>query len=476
MAIKRAPQERSLFLYMEQKYLTTKLLPISFFALAVGVAALSDVASGADFNAAGAWQNVPAILSRITSPTFPDQKFPVTNYGAVGDGTTDCTEAFRNAIGACSDAGGGEVMVPAGTYLTGAIHLRSNVNLHIEKDATIRFTTDREKYMPVVLVRYEGTEIMNYSPLVYAFEQTNIAITGEGTLDGQGSAWHQWKSSTDPKLPVEMGNRGVPLEQRIFGDGHRLRPNFVVPFRCGNVLIEGVHIINSPMWVMNPVYCTNVTVQNVTVDTTGPNTDGCDPDSCDGVLIKDCDFSDGDDCIAIKSGRDRDGQKVNIPCKDIVVENCQFKAGHGGIGIGSETSGGVQNVFGENCHFDSPDLEMAIRLKTNPARGGYIRDVYVRDCEVKLAKIGIDMTLRYSSSGAMEGSSVPIISDIDIRDTTFEELTKQPVYIEGWSPSKQITDITIANCRFLKAMENSYVTNAARIQLSDDSGLEQKAF
>jgi polygalacturonase len=159
-----------------------------------------------------------------------------------------------------------------------------------------------------------------------------------------------------------------------------------------------------------------------------------------------------------------------------VVEDCRFKAGHGGIGIGSETSGGIQNVFGENCHFDSPDLEMAIRLKTNPARGGYIQNVYVRDCVVKLAKVGIDMTLRYSSSGAIEGSAVPIIRDIDIRDTTFEDLTKQPIYIEGWSPLNQITDITIANCRFLQATENSYVTNAARIHLSDDSGLEQKTF
>jgi len=317
---------------------------------------------------------------------------------------------------------------------------------------------------------------MNYSPLIYAFEKTNIAITGEGTLDGQGGAWHSWKSSVDPKLSVEMGNQGVPVAQRIFGSGHHLRPNFVVPFRCRNVLIEGVHIVNSPMWVLNPVYCTNVTVQNVTVDTKGPNTDGCDPDSCTGVLMKNCDFSDGDDCIAIKSGRDRDGRRVNIPCQDIVVENCRFKAGHGGIGIGSETSGGVQNVFGENCHFDSPDLEMAIRLKTNPARGGYIQNVYVRDCVVKLAKIGIDMTLKYASSGAIEGSGVPKISDIDIRDVTFEALIQQPLYIEGWSPVNEITDVSIADCHFPQTVRNSYVTNTARLFLTDDSGLEQKAF
>jgi polygalacturonase len=461
---------------MGQKFSINALFLIFTLVFAAAVAALPGIALGADSDSPAAWQNVPVILSRITLPTFPSQEFPVTQYGAVGDGAMDCTEAFRKAIEACNEAGGGEVVVPGGTYLTGTIHLKSNVNLHIEKDATIRFTTNREEYLPVVLVRYEGTEVMNYSPLVYAFEQTNIAITGEGTLDGQGDAWHQWRSSTDPRLSVEMGDRGVPLAQRIFGNGHHLRPNFVVPFRCRNVLIEGVHIINSPMWVMNPVYCTNITIQNVTVDTRGPNTDGCDPDSCTGVLIKNCDFSDGDDCIAIKSGRDLDGQKVNIPCQDIVVENCRFKAGHGGIGIGSETSGGVQNVFGENCHFDSPDLEMAIRLKTNPARGGYIKNVYVRNCEVKLAKVGIDMPLRYASSGAIAGNRVPIIRDIDIRNTTFENLIKQPIFIEGWSASARITDITIENCHFLQAAESSYVTNAARVHLLDDSGLEQKAF
>jgi polygalacturonase len=421
-------------------------------------------------SAAKVWDKVPGILSRITPPNFPHRKFEVTNYGAVGDGVTDCTEAFRKAIDACNQAGGGEVIISGGTFLTGAIHLKSNVNLHVEKSATILFTTNREEYLPMVFVRYEGTEIMNYSPLVYAFEQTNIAISGGGTLDGQGRAWHEWKSSTDPKLPVEMAGKGVPLAQRIFGDRYHLRPNFIVPLRCRNVLIEDVRIVDSPMWVMNPVYCTNVTVRNVTVDTGGPNTDGCDPDSCTGVLIKNCSFSDGDDCIAIKSGRDRDGQKINIPCQDLVIQNCHFKAGHGGIAIGSETSGGVQNVFAENCHFDSPDLEMAIRLKTNPARGGYIQNVYVRDCEVKRAKVGIDMTLRYASSGAMDGSSIPVIRDVDIRNCTFEQLTKQPVFIEGWSPSNPITDVSIVDCRFLHAAEKSFVTNATDVVMDGSRG------
>lgn len=414
---------------------------------------------------AKAWAQVSAILTQIKPPKFPRREFPVTKYGALGDGVTDCTEAFRQAIDDCNSAGGGVVVVSGGTFLTGAIHLKSNVDLCVKKGATIRFSADPSRFLPVVFARYEGTEVMNYSPLVYAFEQTNIAITGDGTLDGQGRNWHAWKSSGDPRRLVEMANRGVPVKQRIFGEGCHLRPNFIVPVRCKNVLIEGVHIIDSPMWVMNPVYCANVTVQSVTVDTQGPNTDGCDPDSCAGVLIRNCDFSDGDDCIAIKSGRDRDGQKINIPSRDIVIQKCRFKAGHGGIAIGSETSGGVHNVFAEHCQFDSTNLEMAIRLKTNPARGGYIEGVYMRDCVIRQAQIGIDMTLRYASSGAMDGDAVPVIRNIDLRDTTFQQLTKQPVFIEGWSKAAPISGVSIVDCRFLHAGEKNYITNATDVMM-----------
>jgi polygalacturonase len=440
-----------------------------FLLLVLIFAAQVQSSPGAE-SAIKAWGQVPHILARITPPAFPRRTFPITKYGAAGDGTTDCTAAFRKAIDDCSEAGGGRVVVSGGTFLTGAIHLKNNVDLEVQKGATILFSTNTDDYLPVVFARYEGTEVMNYSPLIYAFEQTNIAITGEGTLDGEGESWHPWKASDEPGKLVAMASRGVPREQRIFGAGHHLRPNFVVPFRCRNVLIQDIHIVNSPMWVLNPVYCTNVTIRNVTVDTRGPNTDGCDPDSCTGVLIKNCNFSDGDDCISVKSGRDRDGQKINIPCQDIVIENCEFKAGHGGVALGSETSGGIQNVFAQDCHFDSPDLEMAMRFKTNPARGGYIKDIYLRACTVKLAKVGIDMTLRYSSSGAMAGDAAPVMQNIDIRNSTFEKLTKQPIYIEGWSPSNPIADVSIVNCRFLQAAEKSYVTNATDIVMDGSLG------
>lgn len=440
---------------------------------------LADTSSG-DAAAAAAWAGLPAILEHIVPPKFPPREFNVTNYRATADGTTDSSEAFRKAISECSAAGGGSVVVPEGTFLTGAIHLKNNVNLRVDKGATIRFSTNPDSYLPVVFTRFEGTEVMNYSPLIYAFNQTNIAVTGEGTLDGQASetVWHNWKSTDDPRRLVEMGNQGIPTVKRIFGQGHHLRPNFVEPVRCRNVLISGVTILNSPMWVLSPVYCTNVTVRNVTVKTKGPNTDGCDPDSCSDVLIEGCSFSDGDDCIAIKSGRDRDGQKVNIPCRNLVVRDCHFEAGHGGIAIGSETSGGIENVFGENCNFDSPDLEMALRFKTNPARGGYIQDVFIRNCSVKTAQVGVHMTLRYGSSGAMNGDAIPKIHDVHIQDCTFSSLTKRPIFIEGWSPENRITDVSILSCNFLQASQDSVITNASNIDLSNTQGarLAQKSF
>jgi polygalacturonase len=424
--------------------------------------------AGNDQTSARAWEEVPGILARIVPPTFPRREFDITKFGAIGDGTNDCTRAFAGAIEACNRAGGGSVMVPAGTYLTGAIHLKSNVNLHLETNAVIRFSTDPRDFLPVVFSR-DVAEMMNYSPFVYAFEKENVAITGSGTLDGQASksVWPEWPNQAGPDVEklAGMGDREVPVSQRIMGEGHFIRPNFVELVRCRNVLIEGVRVVDSPMWELHPLYCTNVTVRGVDVSSHGKNNDGCDPDSCTDVLIQDCVFDTGDDCIAVKAGRDHDGRRVNLPCQNVVIRDCTFKDGHGGITLGSETAGGLRRVFAEHCEFDSPNLDQALRFKTNPARGGFIENIYIRNCRVKTARSGIYMTMRYASSGATEGNAIPTVHDIDIRDCSFARLTRQPIVIEGWSPTAQITDVTIADCRFPADAGPNIITNATRIHI-----------
>ena len=256
------------------------------------------------------WLQVPAILARIKAPVFARRDFPVTKFGAVGNARADCTEAFARAVAACNKAGGGRVIVPEGEFVTGAIRLKSNVNLHVTKNATIRFSRDPKKYLPLVFTRWEGMELRNYSPFIYAFAERNVAITGEGIIDGQADCdhWWPWKGRTgcgwkkgDPeqskarKLLYEMVDKGTPVSQRNFGEGSYLRPMFIQPYRCTNVLIEGVTLRHSPMWQLHPVLCTNVTIRGVHVereagatDQTGPNADGCDPESCKDVLIKAC--------------------------------------------------------------------------------------------------------------------------------------------------------------------------------------------
>lgn len=235
---------------------------------------------------------------------------------------------------------------PAGEYfLAGPIHLKSNVDLHLEEGALVKFSTEPTGYLPVVFTRWEGAELMNFSPLIHAFEQENIAVTGKGVFDGQAAQenWWKWKKqqnfpvahpdggmTTSRSLLIEWNRSEVPVAERVFGDGHHLRPNFIQPYRCKNVWIEGVTFKNSPMWIMHPVLCENVLIEGVSVVSHGPNSDGCDPESCRDVVIRDCYFDTGDDCIALKSGRNQDGRRIAAPIERVVVENCTMKDGHGG--------------------------------------------------------------------------------------------------------------------------------------------------
>ncbi len=410
-----------------------------------------------------AWRRAGRILARVRPPKFANRTFPITDYGAVGDGTTDCTAALRTAIERCHNAGGGHVLVPDGTFLTGAVHLLSNVDLHLSDGATLRFSTDPAAYLPVVFTRWQGIELMNYSSFIYAFEQHNVGITGRGTLDGQASnsAWWPWSGSTkfgwapgqpsqgaDDTLSQQMADNGVPVEQRVFGAGHYLRPNFVQFYRCQNVIIDGITITNSPMWEIHPVLSQNVTVQNYTVDSHGPNNDGCDPESCRDVVIQGCTFSTGDDCIAIKAGKNADGRRVNAPSEDIVIRDCTFADGHGGVTIGSEMTGGVRNIFAEDLRMNSQNLNNCLRLKTNSLRGGFIEDVYMRNTTVgQVAQVAFLIDFFYGE-GPGHGFN-PTVTDIHVSNLSVTT-ADQPWYLVGYSDD-HIGQVSLTNCTFAAA-------------------------
>jgi len=412
------------------------------------------------------WKNMESIVKNIPQTHFSDKTYNIKDFGAVADGKTSNTLAFEKAIKECAKNGGGKVVVPNGKYLTGPIHLENNVNLHLEDQAEILFSTNSKEY-PLVHTSWEGTELMNYSPLVYAKNKTNVAITGKGILNGQAdsSNWWIWSggknygwkkgipSQNDPEnrqVLIDMAEKGVPVTERVFGEGRYLRPSFVEFFECNTVLIKDVKIINAPFWILHPIKTNNMIIDGVTVNSHGPNNDGCDPEYSQNIIIRNCTFNTGDDCIAIKSGRDADGRRVGIPSKNIIVQNCKMIDGHGGVVIGSEISAGVNNVFVENCVMDSPNLDRAIRIKTNSKRGGIIEDVFVRNLEVGTVKeCVLKLNMFYNVYGSQTGNFIPTIRNINLENVTVKNGGKYSVWAEGYKESP-VENITLKNVKIEK--------------------------
>jgi polygalacturonase len=321
------------------------------------------------------WSEANGILASTALPSFPNTNFIVTHpaYGARGDGHSDNTAAFQKAISACNASGGGHVVVPAGTYMTGAIYLKSNVDLHLDPGATLMFSGDASKY-PLVLTRYEGIECMNHSPMIYAYGEKNIALTGSGTLDASGTA--SWNHGGDRGRVLEPLVAGGLLPQQRYATD-RLRSSFVQPYSCDTVLIQGVTLRNSRFWQLHPTLCRNVTIDGVTTRHSGSNTDGCDPECCDHVVIKNSTLLAGDDNIALKSGRDADGRRINVPTQNVVIWNNQFEGPWGAISLGSELTGGISNVYAYNNATIGSGTRYALFVKSNTRRGGFARNVHV---------------------------------------------------------------------------------------------------
>ncbi len=422
------------------------------------------------------WANMQTIINSVKEPIFPNKTFVISDYGAIADGKFDNTLVFKKSIQACSENGGGIVKVPAGKYFTGPIHLDNNINLHLEEGAEILFSTNPADY-PMVHTSFEGTEFMNYSPLIYAYQKSNVAITGKGTLNGQANndnwwSWcgkkeYGWKKDAplqNVKRLMDMAEQGVAVADRVFGNGYYLRPNFVEFFDCKNVVLKEFKIVNAPFWILHPIKCTNVIVDGVTITSHGPNNDGCDPEYSKNVIIRNCSFNTGDDCIAIKSGRDADGRRVGITSENIVVQNCKMFDGHGGVTMGSEISSGVRNVYVENCDMDSPELDRAIRIKTNTRRGGTTENVYVRNLrigQVKESVLGIDMF--YSFHGNQTGNFIPTVRNISLENITVKNGGKFGILAKGLDTSP-IKNIVFKNVTIDKVETKYSLQNVQEIQ------------
>lgn len=394
------------------------------------------------------------------------KKYDISKFGAkVTNPAAQNQKAINRLITLVSKKGGGKVIIPKGTWNTGAIEMKSHVELSLEEGATLHFVFDTKLY-PLVRTSWEGLACWNYSPCIYAYKATDIAITGKGTIDGGGNKDTWWPmvgkamfgyKEGITKEAQNLGSRakllkqaedGVEFDQRKFGLGQGLRPQLINFVRSERILIKDVTLLNSPFWVIHPLLCKNITVSGVTIYNEGPNGDGCDPEACENVLIENCLFHTGDDCIAIKSGRNNDGRLWNQPSRNIIIRNCKMEDGHGGVVIGSEISGGCENVYAENCVMDSPHLERILRIKTNNCRGGVIQNINMRkvtvgQCKEAVVKINLD----YEPKEICYRGFEPTVKNVSVEDVTCQK-SNYGVLIIGRNEVENVSDISVKNCNF----------------------------
>ena len=417
--------------------------------------------------------------------TLKAERVDMLKSGAKADGKTLNTMLINHTVDRLSQAGGGTLFFPAGTYLTGAIRLKSNITLELEAGATLLFSDNFDDYLPFMEVRHEGVMMKSFSPLISAMDAENITIKGEGTLDGQGKAW--WTEFFRIYVDLEKNgmrelNKYQPLWERendveaLYAETNEdwhgtlkrrfFRPPFIQPVRCRRVRIEGVKIINSPFWTVNPEFCDNVVVTGVTIhNVPSPNTDGINPESCRNVHISDCHISVGDDCITLKSGRDAQARRLGVPCENITITNCTMLSGHGGVVIGCEMSGSVRKVTISNCVFDGTDR--GIRIKSTRGRGGVVEDIRVSNIIMSnIKREAVVLNLKYSEMPVEPMSErTPLFRDISISGLTAVGV-KTPVKIVGLEEAP-VTDIILRDINVKNAREKCIFENCERIRLTD---------
>lgn len=434
-----------------------------------------------------AWQKVPEILSRINPPVFPDQNFNIMDYGAKADGVFNNRSAILKTIEACVQAGGGHVIIPAGDFLIkGPIYLKSNIDLHLEKNAVLRFGTNPQDYLVgpketkgCVLVRWEGVWCYNYSPVIYAFEEENIAITGEGLIDGQTDKfWANWYIKKlhmpDRKRLYQFGLDMTPVKERIFGEGHHLAAGTIEFYHCKKILIEGITTRMPLERTIHPVFSKNITVRNINIQAgvlKARNDDGVDPDSCQDVLIENCTFHNYDDAIALKSGRAKEGWVENggRPTQNVIIRNNMFYGEHNGVSTGSDMSGGIRNIFVYDCQFGVKNKQMYVfNAKSNCDRGGVVEDVYFKDLTVVKCDRLIRMEMEYKNVlyDPVKHPYPPLFRNIRMENVTCEEVEEIGFDLRGVEQSP-IQNVVLKNIEIKKANESLKINHMSSIQMDN---------
>lgn len=409
---------------------------------------------------------VDSIVNNIQLPKIPSYQVNVAKLGAKGDSVSNSKPYFDKAMALCKKNSGGTIVVPKGVYLLkGPIHFVSNVNLKIEKGAKIKFSDKPEDYLPMVLTSWEGTMLYNYSPLIYAYDCKNIALTGEGTIDGEGGKiWKTFKAKEGKgkDLSREMNHTNVPLKDRKFGTDYFLRPQMIQFFNCKNILVENIRIENSPFWCLHLLKSESITIRGISYKSLNYNNDGIDPEYAKDVLIENVTFNNGDDNVAIKAGRDHEGRaNAATPSKNIIIRNCNFKGLHGVV-IGSEMSAGVHNVFVENCK-TAGYLKRGIYLKTNADRGGFIKNVFVRNIQLDEVEDCLYITANYHGEGKGYQSE---ISNVFFSDISCNKASASGIVIQGFA-DKKIKNISLNNIEIKWAKNAISSTNAENVVMNE---------
>lgn len=450
------------------------LSAITLFAVLVGLSGTDAAAQVRVVPKEIAPVDPPFEMATIERPVFPDRTFDIREYGArpmESGNPFKNTGAIHRAIDAAWESGGGMVLIPAGDWLTGPIHLRSNINLHVSDGAVVHFSADKTDYLPVVRQRHEGVEAYNYSPMIYAFELDNVAVTGGGILDGHGDHWWEWAEAHAGGYGARTVVTKVPLSRRQYGKGAGLegmRPNFIIFWDSQDILVEGITLKDSPMWNVHLVYSRRAIIRDVTVSSLrAPNGDGVVIDSSSDVLLEFNRFQTGDDAVVLKSGVNEEGLRINIPTQNIVVRNFEarnVRTGSGGIVFGSETSGGIRNVYVHDAYFERSDR--GIRFKTERGRGNVIEDIYIRDVRMKdIDNQAINFNTFYSGTGS--AGPAPLIRNIDIRNVRIDGVP-EAIVLEGL-PEKWLENISLRDIAVTNAKEGARITRVKGLKMHNVS-------